>query len=98
MPLPGWFSFYIISLIVVVPRVLLGLYAYAKARYIENHFPIDLESVYYSNILRQWRGQTMLIQIIPFSHPLTEKVKDEIQKFASERIQKTLAVFFLRPT
>ncbi len=76
--------FYIISLIVVVPRVLLGLYAYAKARYIENHFPIDLESVYYSNILRQWRGQTMLIQIIPFSYPLTEKVKDEIQKFASE--------------
>ena len=26
----------------------------------------------------------MLIQIIPFSYPLTEKVKDEIQKFASE--------------
>ena len=76
--------FYIISLIVVVPRILLGLYAYAKARYIENHFPIDLDSVYYSNILRQWRGQTMLIQIIPFSYPLTDKVKDGIQKFASE--------------
>lgn len=73
--------FYIISLIVVVPRILLGLYAY---RYIENHFPIDLDSVYYSNILRQWRGQTMLIQIIPFSYPLTDKVKDGIQKFASE--------------
>lgn len=26
----------------------------------------------------------MLIQIIPFSYPLTEKVKDGIQKFASE--------------
>ena len=76
--------FYIISLIVVVPRILLGLYAYAKARYIGNHFPIDLESVYYSNILRQWRGQTMLMQIIPFSYPLTEKVKEGIQKFASE--------------
>uniref|UniRef100_UPI0025F25AE3 DUF2868 domain-containing protein n=1 Tax=uncultured Parasutterella sp. TaxID=1263098 RepID=UPI0025F25AE3 len=76
--------FYIIFLIVVVPRILLGLYAYAKARYIENHFPIDLDSVYYSNILRQWRGQTMLIQIIPFSYPLTDKVKDGIQKFASE--------------
>lgn len=76
--------FYIISLVVVVPRNLLGLYALAKTQYIENHFPVDLESVYYSNILRQWRGQTMLIQIIPFSYPLTEKVKDGIQKFASE--------------
>ena len=70
--------FYIISLVVVVPRILLGLYALAKTQYIENHFPVDLESVYYSNILRQWRGQTMLIQIIPFSYPLTEKVKDGI--------------------
>ncbi len=76
--------FYIISLVVVVPRLVLGLYAFARARYVQNHFPIDLESVYYSNILRQWRGQTMLIQIIPFSYPLSEQVKDGIQKFASE--------------
>lgn len=34
--------FYIISLVVVVPRILLGLYALAKTQYIENHFPLIL--------------------------------------------------------
>ena len=37
----------------------------------------------------------MLIQIIPFSYPLTEKVKDGIQKFASELHPEKFPLYLL---
>lgn len=76
--------FYILSAVVILPRATLGFFACSRACYIKNHFPIDRESVYYSNILRQWRGKTMLIHVIPFSYPLTEKVKEGMQTLAGE--------------
>lgn len=76
--------FYNISLVVVLPRFVLGSIAAFRANHLQNNFPLDQENVYYCNILRQWKGKTMLIHIIPFSYPLSEKLKDGVKTLVSE--------------
>lgn len=74
--------FYVLSAVVLIPRVLLTIYSSLKAGFLRKHFSINLESSYYSNILRQWKGKTMLIQVIPFSYPLNVSVKQGIEHLA----------------
>lgn len=76
--------FYNISLVVVLPRFVLGSIAALRANRLQNKFPLDQENVYYSNILRQWKGKTMFIHIIPFSYPLNEALKSGVQTLVGE--------------
>lgn len=65
--------------IVIIPRLLLFIYNNIRAHFLKNSFPINLQTPYYQNIIRQWHGQSMTIRVLPFGKDLTTEEKNSIE-------------------
>lgn len=85
------------AIIVIIPRLFLFLYNKVRANFIKNNFPINLQTPYYQNIIRQWHGQSMTIRVLPFGKDLTTEEKNNIEDL-SLAINQSGNKFIFEPT
>ena len=88
--------FWILLIVVIIPRALLAFYCMVRANILKNHFALNLEAPYYTNILRQWKGKSMLVRVIPFSYPLTSALQESIRKLVSNIHPENINVEFYK--
>ncbi len=70
------------AIIVILPRFLLFLWNKLRADAIQRNFPINLQTPYYQNIIRQWHGKSMTIHVLPFGKSLSEAEKNGIKELS----------------
>jgi uncharacterized protein DUF2868 len=56
------------ALVVIVPRLVLALWAWVLERHRATHLPIALESPYFARLLRGFRGGPMFVRVTPYSY------------------------------
>ena len=74
----GWIHLYAVAVLlaVVLPRIVLALFESVHARRRSASFPIPLTDGYFQNLQRQHRGDSALVQVIPYSYQAsTEAVR-----------------------
>ena len=57
-------------MIVLVPRAVLALFAFAREKVLERRIPISLEEPYFERILRAHRGERALVRVVPYAYHL----------------------------
>ncbi len=84
-------------LIVIIPRLILFTYNQIRLSLITNNFPINLQTPYYQNIIRQWHGQSMTIRVLPFGKSLNAEEKNALEDLAL-RINQSGSKFIYEET
>lgn len=69
---------------VVIPRCILAAAAALRQRKAADNLALNLNQPYFVNLIRQWRGKKMNIQVIPFATALSATEKSGLESIASE--------------
>lgn len=72
-----------IASVVILPRLLLALWAWFRERHHCRHFVIAVEEPYFQNLLRGFRGEATLIQVLPYSYSLPPAVSTRLHEFCA---------------
>jgi len=69
----GWIHLYAVTVLlaVVVPRILLGIFAALRARRLAANLPLPLTDGYFQNLRRRHSGSAAQVQVIPYSYQPT---------------------------
>ena len=59
-----------VVLVVIVPRLVLALWAWMLERHRATHLPIELESPYFARLLRGFHGGPVFVRVVPYSYAL----------------------------
>jgi hypothetical protein len=65
----SWIHLYAatIAIVVILPRLVLGAFAWLGERRLARSFPLPLEHAYYRRLVRRWREGNAQIEIFPYS-------------------------------
>lgn len=69
---------------VVIPRSALAFIAALRQRSAANNLALNLNQPYFVNLIRQWRGKKMNIQVIPFATAFSPAEQSGLEAIASE--------------
>ena len=59
-----------VTLVVIVPRLVLALWAWMLERHRAKHLPIALDSPYFARLLRGFHGGPVYVRVVPYSYTL----------------------------
>lgn len=68
------------AIIVILPRLLLALLAGWRQRWLERHFPLDLQEPYYQRLLGHFRHEAALVAAIPYSITISPQMALHLQQ------------------
>ncbi|MCD8338611.1 MAG: DUF2868 domain-containing protein, partial [Burkholderiales bacterium] len=71
------------TMIIILPRLLLFGWNKARAELYEKNFPINLQTPYYQNLIRQKNGEVMTIYVLPFGKGLDDVEKSSLKELAN---------------
>ncbi len=69
--------------IIILPRLLLFGWNKARAEVMEKDFPINLQTPYFQNLVRQKNGQVVTIYVLPYGKGLDEVEKSGLRDLAN---------------
>lgn len=69
---------------VVLPRVTLAAFAAFRHKQAAGNLALNLNQPYFVNLIRQWRGKKMNIQVIPFATAISAEDRSGLESVASE--------------
>lgn len=79
-------------LLVILPRLLLALFAHWSASRLEKKFPIDLEQLYFRKLDEKLTGSAGTLCVLPYSYTLDQKREAGLSAIATQLIGENARV------
>jgi len=86
-----------VALVVIVPRLVLGLIASVRERRLSARFPLSLDEAYFRRVLSQWREAPAHVRVQPYSYTVDEPASEGMQRLLSNLFGDTVQVYWARP-
>jgi hypothetical protein len=74
----------LLALLVILPRLVLALFAGWRQGWLERHFPLDLKEPYFQRLLARFGNEAARIAVLPYSTSLTPQAALNLQQVARE--------------
>ena len=75
-----------VLLIVVIPRLLLALWAREQSRKLSTHFPLSLDESYFRDLLRSQRGDAAVAWALPYSYHLSDAAQAGLSRLLQQAL------------
>ena len=75
-----------VLLIVVIPRLLLALWAREQSRKLSTHFPLSLDESYFRDLLRSQRGDAAVAWALPYSYHLSDAAQTGLSRLLQQAL------------
>jgi hypothetical protein len=72
-----------VALVVLVPRLLLGMGTWLGERRLAGHFPVALDDPYFARLTRQLRREPARVRVVPYSYQLAPQAVLGLQAIAA---------------
>ena len=86
-----------VALLVIVPRLLLALFAWLVERHRSTHLPLALDEPYFQRLLRGFRGGPARVYILPYSYTLPPAVTAGLERLVARAFGGSAAITTAAP-
>ena len=86
-----------VVVIVIVPRLLLALYAWLVERYRSTHLALALDEPYFQRLLRGFRGGPARVRVVPYSYALPPAATAAIERLVARAFGGGAAITIAAP-